>query len=389
MWKKVTAAVLIICLVCNVQIGPKGVQAADSLSIENAVNWAVGIANDNTYGYTTNPQDRWGPDYDCSSFVISAFKAVGFDTGSAYNTSSIKSQLILHGFVWIPWNNIGSVDNLQRGDILLAEGQHTELYIGNNQNVGAHGDYGYTQTGDQNGKEVSVCVFYNFPWDGVLRYTGQNNSEVSTIDVTQQECDCSTSYAGEYIVTTYDSPLLMRSGHGTQYDKITSIPKGSIVYVSKANGSWAHVQWNGYSGYSSMLYLTLVNSSVEETTTEAITVEEESEEETTTEVETTVLDPSKIIKSKKAVIKTIKNKKKGKVRLYMKKNIEADGFQIKYALNKSMTKKRKYAKTTSYTVDIKKLDKNKNYYFKTRGYIIINNKKTYSKWSDVKKKKVK
>lgn len=47
----------------------------------------------------------------------------------------------------------------------------------------------------------------------------------------------------------------MRSGHGTGYSVVTSIPKGSKVYVSRADGSWAHVEWNNYRGYCSMEYL--------------------------------------------------------------------------------------------------------------------------------------
>ena len=38
--------------------------------IEKAVTWALAIANDNTHGY--DQQYRWGPDYDCSSLIISA-----------------------------------------------------------------------------------------------------------------------------------------------------------------------------------------------------------------------------------------------------------------------------------------------------------------------------
>ena len=41
--------------------------------IDSAVNWAVSIANNAAHGYSMN--NRWGPDYDCSSFVISAEKA--------------------------------------------------------------------------------------------------------------------------------------------------------------------------------------------------------------------------------------------------------------------------------------------------------------------------
>ena len=43
--------------------------------IESAVNWAVKIANDNSHGYDQN--NRWGPNYDCSSLVISAFEQAG------------------------------------------------------------------------------------------------------------------------------------------------------------------------------------------------------------------------------------------------------------------------------------------------------------------------
>ncbi len=72
---------------------------------------------------------------------------------------------------------------------------------------------------------------------------------------TTDACSCSDSYAGNYTVTTSQLPLTIRSGHGSSYGKVGSIPKGTTVYVSKANGSWAHVTYNGISGYCSMEYL--------------------------------------------------------------------------------------------------------------------------------------
>ena len=83
--------------------------------------------------------NRWGnPDYDCSSFVISALKAAGFDVGGATYTQNMRSELTTRGFTWIPWSQIGSAANLRRGDILLNNSsitsrQHTEFYLGNNQ----------------------------------------------------------------------------------------------------------------------------------------------------------------------------------------------------------------------------------------------------------------
>ena len=67
-------------------------------------------------------------------------------------------------------------------------------------------------------------------------------------------CNCSDSYAGDYTCTASTS-LTIRSGHGTGYSKVGSIPHGATVYVSKGDGSWAHVSYNGVNGYASMSYL--------------------------------------------------------------------------------------------------------------------------------------
>lgn len=68
-------------------------------------------------------------------------------------------------------------------------------------------------------------------------------------------CKCIESYAGTYIVITAESPLTMRAGHGTEFDVITRIPKGSEVTVSSADGTWAHVKWKTFNGFCSMEYL--------------------------------------------------------------------------------------------------------------------------------------
>ena len=75
------------------------------------------------------------------------------------------------------------------------------------------------------------------------------------ISILPEGCSCSEDYKGDYIVATESSNLMMRSGHGTGYSVITSIPKGATVYVSKADGMWAHVEYAGNSGYCSMQYL--------------------------------------------------------------------------------------------------------------------------------------
>ena len=256
MQKRITSFMVSLVLVVGLlmPIGDISKVYAASEKLEQALQWAISIANDNRHGYSQS--NRWGnPDYDCSSFVISALKAAGYDVGGATYTQNMRSSLTPRGFTWIPWSQIGGEVNLRRGDILLNDSsntskQHTEFYLGNGKNVGAHQNYGYPAAGDQTGKEISVSGYYNHPWTGVLR---ENGSVSDT-------CNCSTDFAGNYIVTTNQYPLTMRSGHGTGYAQIIAIPRGEQVYVSKADGTWAHVEWNGYKGYCSMQYLTKVQS---------------------------------------------------------------------------------------------------------------------------------
>ena len=143
-----------------------GIKANAAGSVEAAISWALATAADNSHGYSQ--ATRWGPDYDCSSFVISAFKAGGYDTGGATYTGNMRANFTANGFTWIPWSSIGGVDNLKRGDILLNEVNHTELYLGNSRNVGAHWDYDGVQ-GDSSGREINEDSYWYDDWDGVLR----------------------------------------------------------------------------------------------------------------------------------------------------------------------------------------------------------------------------
>ena len=145
----------------------KGTRAAH---IERYVKWGLKIARNNRHGYSQ--ANRWGPDYDCSSFVVSALANTGFRVGNAVWTGNMISELTQYGFRWYT-----DFSKLKRGDILLVHNstrQHTEIYIGSGKTVGAHiaetgGIYG--KAGDQTGKEICVAPYYSI-WEGFLRYVG-------------------------------------------------------------------------------------------------------------------------------------------------------------------------------------------------------------------------
>ncbi len=78
-------------------------------------------------------------------------------------------------------------------------------------------------------------------------------------DTSEDTCICTADYAGTYVCTTSYS-LRIRSSHGTSGETLGMIPYGGEVTVLKAgytdsNGMWAHVIYNGISGYACMTYL--------------------------------------------------------------------------------------------------------------------------------------
>ena len=143
---------------------------AANADVEAFVQWCENIARDDSHGY--DQTNRNGPDYDCSSLIWWGLHNAGFDVGtSAFNTEIMPSVLSAAGFVQVPKD----VSTMQRGDILLKSG-HTELYIGQQQRLGAHSNEfgGITggRTGDQTGNEISITPYYDTGWTSVWRYQG-------------------------------------------------------------------------------------------------------------------------------------------------------------------------------------------------------------------------
>jgi hypothetical protein len=152
--------------------------------IETAIQWAVGIAADNSHGY--DQIHRWGPDYDCSSLVISAYRAAGLPLKGATYTGNMRAAFIKDGFKSIPYKTGMS---LFRGDVLLNKKHHTALYIGDGKIVQASinekGKATGGQTGDQTGGEIAVRSFYEYKygWDYILRFVAAEPDDTRYIEM--------------------------------------------------------------------------------------------------------------------------------------------------------------------------------------------------------------
>lgn len=154
--------------------------------IDKAVDFAVNVANDNSHGY--DQIHRYlNPDVDCSSLVILSYENAGVpvrEAGATY-TGNMKNAFVKCGFEAIPYKK---PMGLMKGDVILNEKHHTCMYIGGGKIVQASiGDKGTigNKGGDQTGREVLVCNFYEYSkgWDYVLRYKEQ---EVKTVNVEMQ-----------------------------------------------------------------------------------------------------------------------------------------------------------------------------------------------------------
>ena len=151
--------------------------------MQAGIKWAEMIANNSGYGYDqggrTTGYPKWQSDpncttacgsFDCSSFISAILTVAGFfQEDPNFTTTGEADALQKVGFTNVTSQiNLSTGDGLQAGDILLNTLEHTEMYIGNGQNIGAHKDID-GKVGESEGQEINTEPYYNFPWDSVWR----------------------------------------------------------------------------------------------------------------------------------------------------------------------------------------------------------------------------
>lgn len=150
--------------------------------VDRAVDWMVGIANDNSHGYTNG---KWGPEYSCISLVEMGFINAGLAITKS-NINKMPDNLIKAGF-----EDCTAEVNLKNGNgfakgyipwMLKSNGKngHVECCIGDGKLVGARGDTD-GKAGDSHGDEISIIAYQNMSWQKVFRLPGAYTDEESTV----------------------------------------------------------------------------------------------------------------------------------------------------------------------------------------------------------------
>lgn len=227
-------------------------------TIEKAVTWALQIAQDPAHGY--DQTHRWGPDYDCSSLMISAWQQAGVPVkaaGATY-TGNMFQAFLRCGFEDVTAEiNLNNGTGLQRGDVLLNAQHHTAMSIGGGQIVHASinesGRATGGKSGDQTGREICVRSYYKYSkgWDKVLRYVGSRKETDGQKGGTSVK-----QYAGVVSVSSY---LNVRSGPGTSYGVVRiggtdfRLPAGMVVSIEAEQAGWGKL--TGVTGWVSLSYI--------------------------------------------------------------------------------------------------------------------------------------
>ncbi|WP_024860293.1 peptidoglycan DD-metalloendopeptidase family protein [Ruminococcus flavefaciens] len=84
---------------------------------------------------------------------------------------------------------------------------------------------------------------------------GNSSNAPSSSAANKSDCNCTEDYAGEYTTKGVVTYLNIRADHNTSSAVVGEIPAGAEFIVTKGNGEWAHVEYNGKTGFASMAYM--------------------------------------------------------------------------------------------------------------------------------------
>lgn len=186
-------------------------------SVRNdAVDFAVRIANDNSHGYSQRIRSLYEinspKSFDCSSLACTAYYYAFMKNGlikqarylkenCSYTGNMLKMQNA--GFEIVARNQTAHAKMI-RGDIELNSTHHTALAVDSNRIVHARSSEGTTDTKDNSGNEIRVQPWYLYShgWTHRLRFTGKGIDFSGLTNTSGNKTNTSTSTSTKTTTST-------------------------------------------------------------------------------------------------------------------------------------------------------------------------------------------
>ncbi len=253
--------------------GAVGYMSADYLAVTAS---ALGTGTLNTDGASLNL--RSGPGTSYSKVVSIPADAVLTITGQEngwYKTSyNGKDGYVCADYITLSSaeqapaaSNSATADSVHTGT-LNTDGASLNLRSGPGTSyskvVSIPADAALTITGEENG-------WYKTSYNGQAGYVSADYITITTAAASgaaDSAANASDSAAANStdrlgVLNTEGSSLNLRSGPGTGYDKVVSIPAGAILTITSQESGWYKTTYNGSTGYVCADYITLVASAEE------------------------------------------------------------------------------------------------------------------------------
>ena len=185
----------------------------------DAVDFAVGIANDNSHGYSQTVRSLYNitspKSFDCSSLVLTSYYYAFLKNGLTDQANYLKKNCSYTGNM-LKMLNVGfevvarcqtAHAQMIKGDVELADNNsngsnsHTALAVDKNNIVHARSSEGTRDTRDNSGNEIRTQPWYLYShgWTHRLRFTGKGIDFSKLISTSESKPTTTTAKGDRYM----------------------------------------------------------------------------------------------------------------------------------------------------------------------------------------------
>lgn len=192
----------------------------------DAVEFAVGIANDNDHGYSQRIRSLYEinvpKSFDCSSLALTAYYYAFLENGLTQQARYLKEhcsytgnmlEMLNCGFEVVARNQTAHAQMI-KGDLELNTTHHVAMAIGKDNIVHARSSEGTTDTKDNSGNEIRTQPWYLYShgWTHRLRFTGKGIDFSKLISASESKPTTTTAKRGKYM---FEPKLVKLGSEGT------------------------------------------------------------------------------------------------------------------------------------------------------------------------------